>query len=302
MPVYLATKTLEAITKAIEADQGAAFREYLGKAIKDVGDAYDPKKPEFRSHFGVSQSGKPCARALWYSWRWVKLGKFSDRMLRLFNRGHLEEARFVAMLQAAGIKVFQADENGKQFRVSYYGGHYGSAIDGVAINVPDLPDPRMPCLLEFKTHNEKSFNHLVAKGLYQSKPAHFAQVQQYCGYNSLQVALYLAVCKNDDRLYGELVEYSPEWDKHYVERSGKIIFADRIPDKFSNQPSDFECRFCDMKMFCHYGEGSVARNCRTCRFSKPVESGQWICSQTGEVLDKQAQLTGCSEYTKHPDL
>lgn len=302
MPVYLATKTLEAITRAIEADQGSSYRGYLGEAIKDVGDAYDTKLPAFRSHFGVSTSGNPCSRALWYDWRWVELKNFAARILLLFNRGHLEEARFVAMLRAAGVELFQADDRGKQYRVSLYGGHYGSAIDGVALNVPDLPDPKMPALTEFKTHNEKSFNHLLAKGLFISKPKHYTQMQQYMGYWKLTVGLYLAVCKNDDRLYGELIEYDPDHDRYYRERSAGIIFSKRVPPKFSDNPSTFECKFCDHRVRCHYDMGDTARNCRTCQHSTPTADGQWVCEYTGEILDKAAQEAGCDDYTKHQDL
>ncbi|MCK9234955.1 MAG: hypothetical protein M0P09_01410 [Acholeplasmataceae bacterium] len=300
--IYLATKTLDAMAAAIEVDQGALYRRYLGEAIHDVTDAYDDKPPGFRSHFGISTSGKPCSRALWYDWRWVELKRFGDRMLRLFNRGHLEEARFVAMIRAAGMTIYQADDQKKQYRVSLLGGHYGSALDGVVIGVPDLPDPQMPCLTEFKTHNEKSFNYLVAHGLFKAKHQHYVQMQQCMGYYKLDAGLYLAVCKNTDRLYGELIGYDQSTDEYYQDRSKRIIFTQSIPEKFSEYPDTFECKFCDHKMRCHYGQGEVARNCRTCHHGRPLPTGEWVCDQTGEVLDKSAQEAGCNHYVKHRDL
>lgn len=300
--VYLAEKTIALIDAAIEKDQGALYRQKLGEVIMEVTDAYDAKLPDFRSHFGVSTSGRPCSRSLWYNWRWVGLKTFSGRMLRLFNRGHLEEARFVAMMRAAGITLYQSDENQKQFRIEMFGGHYGSAIDGVAIGIPDLPDPEMRCLAEFKTHNDKSFQKLVREGVQKSKPEHYAQMVQYVDYWELDAALYLAVNKNDDTLYGELIPPSSGEAKFYRDRSQKIIFAPKIPPKFSESPDQFECRFCDHKMMCHYQQGEVARNCRTCSEGLPQADGTWVCAASGEILDKEAQKAGCDFYNKHSDL
>lgn len=301
MPVYLATRTVELIDSAIERDQGATYRGYLGEAIKDVSDAYDTKPPGFRSHFGVSTSGDPCPRKLWYNWHWIKLNMFSGRMLRLFNRGHLEEARFVAMMRAAGIKIYQADEQAKQFRVTLLGGHYGSAIDGVAVGIPDLPEPETPCLTEFKTHNDKSFKKLQSKGLRESKPMHYSQMVQYMDYWDLDYGLYLAVNKNDDMLYGEIILANVAESKRLKTRSQKIIFAKTVPPRYGT-PSDFECQWCDHKMYCHYKQGEVSRNCRTCSESVPMENGEWVCAASGEILDKDAQVKGCDFYNKHPDL
>lgn len=299
MQIYLATKTLQAIEQAISADQGASFRGFLGEAIKDVGDAYDTKPPGFRSHFGVSTSGEECARKLWYNWRWLALPTFSGRMMRLFNRGHLEEARFVAMLRSIGVQLYQADEQGKQYRVSLLGGHYGSAIDGVAVGIPDLPTPETPCLAEFKTHNEKSFKKLQSQGLLKSKPKHYAQMIQYMEYYNLDYGLYLAVNKNDDDLYAEIILRDPAMAAHYADRSAKIIFATSPPPRYGS-PDTFECRYCDHKMYCHYGEGVPVKSCRTCRYGEPQPDGTWVCMQTGEVLDKAAQEAACPAYELRP--
>jgi hypothetical protein len=205
------------------------------------------------------------------------------------------------MLRCAGMQVYQADENGKQYRISMFGGHYGSAIDGVVVGCPDLPDPSVPLLLECKTHNDKSFAKLRNEGVFKAKIEHFAQMQQYCGHYNLIGALYVAINKNDDNLYMELVEYDKEWASYYANRSHKIIFAQAAPERYGD-PSCFECRFCNYKAFCHYGQGESEKNCRTCKSSIPREDGTWVCGQTGEVLDKTAQEKGCDQYDKHPDL
>lgn len=59
----------------------------------------------FRFHLGGSLVGNSCARAIWYSFRWAKRPVFKGRILRLFERGHKEEFRFVEYLQLLGIEV-----------------------------------------------------------------------------------------------------------------------------------------------------------------------------------------------------
>ena len=63
----------------------------------------------FRSHLGASMIGRECSRELWYSFRWVKPSSFNGRMLRLFNRGHREEERFIEWLEGIGAKVWADD-------------------------------------------------------------------------------------------------------------------------------------------------------------------------------------------------
>lgn len=58
-----------------------------------------------RTHLGASLIGRECSRFLWYTFRWVKSAKFDARMLRLFQRGHREEAHMIAMLEGIGATV-----------------------------------------------------------------------------------------------------------------------------------------------------------------------------------------------------
>jgi len=62
-----------------------------------------------RSHLGASQIGEECKRKLWYVFRWCFQEQFSGRMYRLFNRGHLEENRFIEWLEGIGAKVWAED-------------------------------------------------------------------------------------------------------------------------------------------------------------------------------------------------
>ncbi len=296
MSIRLAEKTMEAIENAIAADQGAAFRKYLGQVIPHMSDAYRGESESFRTHLGASMLGSPCARSLWYGFRWATKPSYSGRILRLFNRGHLEEARFIAMLLTIGCQVYQHDEKGNQFRISDAGGHLGGSTDGVVIGIPDLP-PGMPCLTEFKTHGEKSFIKLKKEGVKVSKPEHYVQMQIYMRKMGLTVALYMAVNKNTDEVYAEIILLDSTHADHYLERGNKIIFMAEPPEKINKSPGWFECSFCDHKDLCH-SKGVPDMNCRTCMFSFPREDGAWVCKHHDQVIPKEVQFKGCNSYSR----
>src|ERR1700720_1350337 len=217
----LATQTMAAINTALEKDQGAAFRGFLEKCVPLAGDAYSTKNDKFRAHLGASLIGRECAREVWYGWHWVTAPFFDGRMLRLFNRGHLEEPRFVALLLTIGVKVYQVDQNGKQFRIKGHKGHFGGSMDGVVVGIPEMPEE--PILAEFKTHGEKSFVKLVKEGVMAAKWEHYVQVNIYMGKNNLRFALYMAVNKNTDEIHAEIVEFDQATYDRYISRSEQII-------------------------------------------------------------------------------
>lgn len=292
----IAEKTIKLFEECIERDGGNTFRRNLGLVLPHIGDAYRDDEDGFRSHLGASLIGKTCGRELYYGFRWFLKVKFPGRVYRLFNRGHLEEGRLIALLLTAGIEVYQQDAKGNQFRISCYGGHFGGSGDGIGIGFPDLQTGE-PALLEFKTHSDKSFQKLKKEGVKVSKPEHYIQMQMYLDKMNLSYAMYIACNKNDDEIHAEVVRKDEFTSHQFEERAGTIIFSKGIPRRISEKESWYECKFCDFHSICHKG-AKVEMNCRTCMFSTPENDGKWYCRQTGEELDKQMQLDGCSEYQR----
>jgi hypothetical protein len=308
---WIATHTLAAINAALVADGGNKFRGLQGQVLPHIADAYrtDEGADHRRTHLGASVIGGDCDRAIYYGWRWApkrapqgSKGEPSDvahaRMIRLWNRGHLEEGRFIALLLMIGVAVYQQDENGNQFRISEFGGHFGGSGDGIALNVPDLP-PGVYCLIEAKTHGEKSFDKLKANGVEFAKPAHFVQMQKYLGGFGLLYALYIAVNKNTDELYMEIVQYNGNVDAEFTRRAERIIFATEPPRRLVGaSPGYFKCRFCDHLDMC-FGGAKPDVSCRTCRYGVPRIDGTWHCENMVSprgVLDKDAQKAGCENW------
>lgn len=304
---YPATKTMELFNECIERDQGASYRVWLGKVLPHIEDAYRAGDGGFRTHLGVSLIGDECSAKLFYGWRWTKKPKFNGQTLRLFNRGHLEEGRFVALILASGMQIVQQDETGGQYRVSYLGGHFGSAIDGVVIGCPDMPNPSTPILTEMKTHNDNSFKKLKTAGVKESKWEHYVQQQEYMLYYGLPASLYIAVNKNTDEIWCEIVPFDRETAERYKDRGHIIALSEAPPPKLSQDGSFYKCKWCDYRGICHMGDMPEV-NCRTCKHSYPLEDGTWRCGLqvaaaasyitdgSEGILDKEAQLAACANY------
>lgn len=291
MTFVLATKTLSAINAAIEVDQGGAYRQNMQRVLPHMHDAYRGAEDGFRSHLGASVIGGKCGRAIWYGFHWTTKSIFPARILRLFNRGHLEEGRLIAALLTIGVQVYQQDENGKQFRITGVAGHFGGSGDGVAVGLPDLP-PNTPAVTEWKTHNDKSFIALVKLGVREAKFEHFVQMQIYMRKMGIQYALYGAVNKNDDHIHMEIITLDPAFADTFIERARTIIMLKAAPAKINNSAGWFECKYCDHRPVCHLGQ-APARNCRTCKFVEVnTDKGGWHC---GNEARQMKMLFGPSE-------
>ena len=237
---------------------------------------YDNQE-SYRYHLGASIIGGDCERAIWYGWRWFKDVKHPHQLLRLFKRGHYEEPIVLGHLRNAGMVVHEVDSvSGKQFQLSALGGHFGGSLDAVLENVPGLDGK--PCLMECKTANQKQFDLLVKKGVRVHKFEHYVQMQIYMGAYNLPWALYICVNKNTDEWHWELIIYDKLFNDQYLQRAANIIASDRPPQRVSNDPSWYRCKWCDYYKICHHDE-TPAKNCRTCVHSDPRSDGRWYCTK-----------------------
>jgi hypothetical protein len=260
---------------------------------------YDKQTDAPRPHLGASEIGKSCDRALWYSFRWATAKTFPGRIKRLFQRGHREEALFLEELRAIGVEVHEVDPDTKQqHRFSAHGGHFGGSCDAIARGLPEAP--KTWAILEFKTHNAKSFAELTKQGVEKSKPEHFAQMQIYMGLAELDRALYLAVNKDTDELHSEWIHADAKRFEALMLRADKVISATEPLERVRDDPTWYECKWCDHFSACH--ENSVPqKNCRTCAYSTPVDGG-WHCGLYDRALPYEEQRLGCRSHLFLPPL
>jgi CRISPR/Cas system-associated exonuclease Cas4 (RecB family) len=261
--------------------------------------ALESKSEPSRGHLGASQIGHHCDRYLWLSFRWACPEQFQGRILRLFRRGHEEEAGVISDLRAAGCEVMDTDGTGRQY--GFRDGHFAGSIDGIVLSgVPEAPNK--PHVLEAKTHSLKSFNDVVAKGVKASKPMHYAQMQTYMARMSVDRALYFAVCKDDDRIYTERVRFDKEEAERLADRAQRIIASDRMPEPISADPTWYQCKFCAAADLCHGNKRLPDINCRTCAHFTAERDGRATCARWGDIPDIKAQQSGCDAHVIHPDL
>jgi hypothetical protein len=231
-----------------------------------------------RGYLGGSEIGEECERRLWYSFRWAWQEPIEGRILRLFDTGKREEERLIADLRASGIEVSNIDpDTNEQWRYQDCDGHFSIGLDGV---IHGLKESNKWHVLECKTHNKKSFDDLEKKGVLLSKPTHYIQCQVGMGQAGLERALYLAQCKDDDRLYAERIRLDRDTYKSTMLKAKRIIEAESTPDRLSQDPSFYKCRFCPFSSICH-DKGQPEVNCRTCVHSTPIKHGQWSCAVDG---------------------
>lgn len=252
----------------------------------------DKRKSEHRPHLGGSQIGNPCARALWYQFRWMDRPVFEGRQLRLFETGDREEDRVVANLRAVGVTVWDRDpETGRQIRFEACGGHFALSLDGVAENLPDAP--KTPHTLEFKTMNDKNFRAMQKDGVEKSKPVYYAQCQIGMHLAGLDRCAFIAVNKNDDNIYMERIKYDPAMGLQLVAKANEIVSSDKPPAKLNADPSFYLCKWCDFRHVCHEGKPPEI-NCRTCAHATPEADGSWSCA-------KGHQMWGpCTDHLFNP--
>lgn len=210
----------------------------------------------------------------------------------------------------------------QQFRFADHEGHFGGSCDGMVNGLVEIfrGDFTLegPGLAEYKTHGEKSFidlagkledwrkhvtdpgkNPFTGKGLISSKIEHYVQMQVYMHYFGLKWGLYVAVCKNTDDLYIEVVQYKPELAAAYADRARQIIYAQHPPAKLSQDPSWWECKFCDFREICHRG-ATPHKNCRSCIYARPVANGEWMCDKYHQTVPFDFMMKGCDNWDPLP--
>lgn len=267
---------------------------------KSIHRLYEERKEDPRPHMGCSIIGHSCDRYIWLTWRWALAENFPGRIKRVFDTGKREELRLVQDLRDLGIELYTIDEeSGNQIAVHAHDGHFSGSVDGIGRGFEEAP--KSWAVLECKTHNTKSFADLQKKGVRESKPQHYAQMQTYMGLLQIDRAMYLAQCKDTDDIHSEWVHFDEDVFKNYINRAKRLIESSTLPGKLSEDPSWFECKWCDFYEHCH-GEKIAQPNCRTCCHATPEKNAAWHCESHGKKITFKEQLKGCAQHLYIPDL
>ena len=262
---------------------------------------------ERRPYLGMSSIGDPCARKLWYGFRFASTPQINTaRQMRIFARGDIEEARVVGYLKDIVIEVYRPGKYNSHERVELFGhigeqqeefigfaGHSMGHSDGRCINVPDAP--KTEHLLEIKTANEKNFKkYIKLESVKEANPGYYGQIQRYMKASGLTRALFIVVNKNTEELYIERVHYDAEYADMLEAKETDIILSEQPPEK-EFPAGYFSCGWCPHNSVCHEG-ARPEQNCRTCASVDLHDGGRWSCGVTEKDLDMEAQEKGCDRY------
>ena len=283
--------TLDAVRKAIEAGEDDMAR-----------------KP--RSYLGASSIGQPCHRRIWLGFRWSVFRKIEAKGSLAINDGHRGEDVMADLLRRVpGITLWttdpHSDDNTKQ--IGFLDAHFGGNLDGVINGL--LQAPKTPHVWENKVCNEKKLAALSKfKADLGEKAAlkawdvvYYAQAQVYMKALGL-TRHYMTVCAPGVRDFISVrTDYEAIEAERYWALAHSLSVTDTSPIKLSENPTWFECKFCDFHGICHAKE-FPNRNCRTCASSTALPDGTWRCELLSKPLLPEDQMKGCNKHRYNPSM
>jgi len=288
MIIEIGDPTLEAADKALEE-----------KENKKTG----------RTYLGMSGVGG-CERKTYYSFYMAGVEKFKAKTLKNFADGHRTEDLIVDRLRLVdGLTVIANDpETNKQIEVVDYDGHFRGHLDGEILGLKQAP--KTWHVLEIKCVNEKSFAKFKKlkkdvgekNTLKAFNETYYSQHQLYMLYRG-QKRGYLVVSSSGGRDWDAVrTDFNKEAAEFYARRGERIIRnPDVLPNRVSEKPDYFICRWCALSDICHEGK-PPDRNCRTCVYSQTKELAGWFCKKHDKNLTVAEQREGCSDQRYRPSF
>ena len=249
-----------------------------------------------RYHLGASIIGSECSREIWYTFRWLFHKKFSGRMYRLFNRGHLEEKRNLEWLRGIGCLVTDVDLYGNQIRIKGKIGHFGGSLDASGY-LPTEFDIEEELLFEFKTKKTGAeFNELKKKGVKACNWQHYVQMSIYGKNNNIKYAIYFVTNKNDDELHIEIVPLDWKLAEEKEELAKELISRRQVPPRPFASRAYIKCKSqCDYVGIC-WDNVAPEVNCRSCWKARAEDNGNWFCEQFNMEIPKNYLKNGCPHW------
>lgn len=251
-----------------------------------------------RGYLGMSAIGDPCARKVFYSFRWAGREAYDFASAARFEDGHRTEALVIERLRLVdGLTLIDRDEGtGKQYRIDVIGGHYSGGCDGLAQGL--LQAPVTWHVAEIKCCSEKKINELKAaittygekSALKQWNVTYWAQGQEYMHYFDMDRHWLVAATPGGRDWLSVRTERDRKAGEHYTALAESII-AGEIPNRVSRSPDYWICRNCVFAEHCHRGV-EPDRNCRTCRHSEAISRGSgavWHCNQWHDDIPRDQQ-------------
>ena len=251
-----------------------------------------------RDYLGMSGIAGSCDTQIWLSWRWASEQKITPRLKRIFNRGDIEEERVISELKDHGMKIFRLEGEkeieltGKigeaQEELVDLTGHSKGHPDGRILGV--IEAPKKVHLLEIKTMAEKYYKIFVAKGIKESNPRYYGQMQIYMLEMGLDRALIVVTNKNTEERGYERVHFDKSYAEDLKSKRQDLIFREIPPSKIFPK-TWWKCKSCAHRPICHEDSAPI-KSCRTCEHVALGVGGVWMCGLNNDKeLNRNDQIT-----------
>ena len=196
-------------------------------------------KQKPRGYIGCSVIEHPCNRYIWFTKNEKVIIPFKQR--RIFERGILEEERIIKLIK----ETEEFSILNEQYFVSKYPleGH----IDAVIMSKEGFK-----YILEIKTMNEMNFKRLIKLNCNLAFPNYYGQCQCYMFLSNIHKAILIAVNKNTEEIYEELIEFNKYYAECLLCKAITIHQYENLPEGLLNKKQS-ECYYCNFKEIC-YGE------------------------------------------------
>ena len=256
-------------------------------------EARQAERKSFNRWLGASMIGHACQRYVALSFRCAFHDALKGQTLRIFENGNQAEDRIVADLEASG-KVKVTDRQ-RQMDLPEGLGHAGVTIDGV------VEEDGYYLVLEMKTMNAKGWKELAAKGVKESKPQHWGQMQFGMKVTGLKAALYVAENKDTNELHLEYVAFDAEAAERLAGLVRAVLAGGELA-RCNESPTWYACQWCSAQGICK-GTDFPRAHCLTCCHATPVAGAKWTCAfWQGAEIPRDTLPLGCAEHVYLPWL
>lgn len=211
--------------------------------LKEIIDKFYLDKQKVKKEqtsFYISEAGK-CPRAVFFKFKNAPAKDLDASFLRLFDHGeNMHRLIMKPLLSTRDIHVVASEVDIAPQEI-VRGRADAVVSDGKQLYVLDI----------------KSMNSMIFRNLSQPKDENVAQLQLYLHYFKILKGILLYVDK--DRL--GLKEFIIDYDKNMVEKmlSGLSFLKNQIdsniiPQRLSDYPSSWQCRYCQYREVCDAGK------------------------------------------------
>jgi len=212
-----------------------------------------------RKYLGASLIGHFCERYLGYQFHKVPSDEpqFEGKTYRVFDMGHDGEERMAEYLRYAGFDLRTHRADGRQFGWAAGKNAEGEDqikghIDGIILDGRQIVGLSYPCIWENKALSSKSWKDTVDKGVKESKPVYYAQLQINAAYLDVQTSLFTAMNRDTGEIYAEVVAFDARHAQELSDKAVRVVTSsnpEELPQG-GHGTTDFRCKWCAWRMTC----------------------------------------------------